>query len=149
KVNFARMADRLVAGRAIFIGSGDKALVVVYVTDVVEGLLVGATQEPSLCPAYKLSNGHALTPQKVWRAIAEEIGTAPPRLHLPYRPLRALAYLSELVVNPNDPRRQPLITRLGVELFGTDNRVSIDKARRELGYAPRVSLRKGVHLAAS
>jgi nucleoside-diphosphate-sugar epimerase len=54
-----------------------------------------------------------------------------------------------LVVNPDDPRRQPLITRLGVELFGTDNRVSIEKARRELGYAPRVSLREGVHLAAS
>jgi nucleoside-diphosphate-sugar epimerase len=98
---------------------------------------------------YNLSNDDALTQREFWCTIAKEIGTAPPRLHLPYRPLRALAYLSELLVNPDDPKRQPLITRLGVELFGTDNRVSIDKARRELGYAPRVSLREGLHLAAT
>jgi nucleoside-diphosphate-sugar epimerase len=150
KVNFARMADRLVAGRAIIIGSGNNALVFVYVTDVVEGLLLAATQDRAVRQAYNLSNDDALTQQQFWGAIAKEIGTVPPpRLHLPYRPLRALAYLSELLVNPDDPRRQPLITRLGVELYGTDNRVSIEKARRELGYAPRVSLREGLHLAAS
>ena len=149
KVNFARMADRLVAGRAIIIGSGNNALVFVYVTDVVEGLLLAATQDKAVRQAYNLSNDDALTQQQFWRAIAEEIGTAPPRLHVPYRALHAFAYLSELVANPDDPRRQPMITRLGAELFGTDNRVSIDKARRELGYAPRVTLREGVHLAAS
>jgi nucleoside-diphosphate-sugar epimerase len=36
-----------------------------------------------------------------------------------------------------------------VKLFGTDNRQAIDKARRELGYAPRVDLREGVRLAAA
>jgi nucleoside-diphosphate-sugar epimerase len=40
-------------------------------------------------------------------------------------------------------------TRLGVKLFGTDNRHAIDKARRELGYTPRVSLREGVRRAAA
>jgi len=42
-----------------------------------------------------------------------------------------------------------MVTRLGVKLFGTDNRHAIDKARRELGYTPRVSLREGVRLAAA
>jgi nucleoside-diphosphate-sugar epimerase len=149
RVNFARMADRLLAGRAIIVGSGHNALVFVYVTDVVEGLLLAATQDRAVHQIYNLSNEDALTQIQLWRAIAEEIGTAPPRLHLPYRVLYMLAFLSELLVNSDIPRRQPLITRLGIELFGTDNRVSIDKARRELGFAPRVSLRKGVHLAAS
>jgi 2-alkyl-3-oxoalkanoate reductase len=149
KVNFARMVDRLAAGRAIIIGSGNNAIVFVYVTDVVEGLLLAATQDRAVRQAYNLSNDDALSQQQFWRAIAKEIGTAPPRLHLPYHALHAIAYLSELVTNPDDPRRQPMITRLGVELFGTDNRMSIDKARRELGYAPRVTVREGVHLAAS
>jgi nucleoside-diphosphate-sugar epimerase len=34
-------------------------------------------------------------------------------------------------------------------LFGNNNRHSIEKARRELGYAPRVSLHEGVRLAAA
>ena len=41
-----------------------------------------------------------------------------------------------------------MVTRLGVKLFGTDNRQAIDKARRELGFTPRVSIREGVRLAA-
>ena len=45
--------------------------------------------------------------------------------------------------------QKPVVTRLGVALFGTDNRHDIDKARRELGYTPRVSLREGVRLAAA
>jgi len=36
-----------------------------------------------------------------------------------------------------------------VKLFGTDNRHSIERARRELGFAPRVALRDGVRLAAA
>jgi nucleoside-diphosphate-sugar epimerase len=40
------------------------------------------------------------------------------------------------------------VTRLGVKLFGTDNRHAISKARHELGYAPRMDLDEGVRLAA-
>jgi nucleoside-diphosphate-sugar epimerase len=148
KVNFVRMADRLRARRAIIIGSGRNPVVFVYVRDVVEGIILAATQRQAVAQVYNLSNDRAFTQEELWRAIAEEIGSEPPRLHVPYRALYALAYLSELLVNQNFPRRQPLVTRLGVALLGTDNRVSSAKARRELGYSPRVSLREGVHLTA-
>ncbi len=97
---------------------------------------------------YNLSNDQPLTQAQFWCAMAEEIGAKPPRLHVPYHALYALAFVAERAVSPDDPKRQPLITRLGVELFGTDNRVSIDKARRELDYAPQVSVREGIHLTA-
>jgi nucleoside-diphosphate-sugar epimerase len=45
--------------------------------------------------------------------------------------------------------RRPPITRLGVAFFGTDSRYAIDKARRELGYRPAVTVREGVRLAAT
>lgn len=41
-----------------------------------------------------------------------------------------------------------MLTRLGVKLFGTDNRHAIDKAQRELGYTPQVPLREGLRLTA-
>jgi nucleoside-diphosphate-sugar epimerase len=46
-------------------------------------------------------------------------------------------------------RRQPPLTRLGVKLFGTDNRHAVDKARRVLGYAPQLELREGIRQAAA
>jgi len=36
----------------------------------------------------------------------------------------------------------------GVKLFGGDNRHSIEKARRELGYEPQIAVREGVRRAA-
>lgn len=149
RVNFARMADRLRAGRTLIIGSGRNALVFVYVTDVVAGLLLAANQERAVGQTYNLANDQPLTQEQFWHAIAEEIGAKPPRLRVPYHALYALAFLAEQAVSSGHPQRQPLITRLGVELFGTDNRVSTGKACRELGYAPRVSIREGVRLTAS
>jgi nucleoside-diphosphate-sugar epimerase len=41
------------------------------------------------------------------------------------------------------------LTRLGVTIFGADNRHAIDKARRELGYSPAVPVREGIRRAAA
>lgn len=148
-VNFARMADRLRAGKAIIIGSGRNALPFVYVTSVVEGLLLAASQEQAVGQAYNLADDQPFTQEQLWYTIAQEVGVRPPRLRVPYLPLYALAFFAERVVKRDDPQRQPLITRLGVDMFGTDNRLAIDKACCELGYAPSVNLREGVRLAAS
>ncbi|HZZ83325.1 MAG TPA: NAD-dependent epimerase/dehydratase family protein [Anaeromyxobacteraceae bacterium] len=148
RVNFGRMADRLRAGKVIVIGPGTNAMPFVYVTDVVEGLILAATRDGAVGEAYNLSHDAPLTQEQLWRAVAEDVGAPPPRLHVPYGALHAIAFVAEQAVRVR-PRRQPLVTRLGVELFGCDNRHSIEKARRELGYAPRVGVREGVRLAAS
>lgn len=148
RVNFARMADRLRAGKCIIIGSGRNALPFVYVTDVVQGMLAAASNDRALGQAYNLSHDQPLSQKALWQAIAEEIGAKSPRLHVPYHLLYGLALVAERAVRSDNPQRQPLITGLGVKLFGTDNRHAIDKARRELGYAPGVSVREGVRLAA-
>jgi nucleoside-diphosphate-sugar epimerase len=148
QVNFGRMADRLRAGRAIIIGSGQNALPFVYVTDVVDGMLLAAGLEQAIGGVYNLSTDQPMTQKELWYAIAQEIGASPPRLHVPYSALHALAFVTEGWLT-SGPQRQPLVTRLGVKLFGSDNRHSIDKARRELGYKPRVGVREGVRLAAN
>jgi nucleoside-diphosphate-sugar epimerase len=148
-VHFARMADRLRAGRAIVVGSGDNALPFVYVTDVVRGLLLALDNEDAIGQAYNITNDRPLTQRELLQAIAQEIGARPPRLRVPYRPLYAAAYAAERLAIATRPQRQPLVTRLGVKLFGTDNRHAIDKARRELGYSPHVGLRDAVRLAAA
>lgn len=148
RVNFGRIADRLMAGKAIIIGSGRNALPFVYVSDAVEGMILAGFRDVALGRIYNLSNDEPLTQKEMWHAVAEEIGTRPPRLHVPYYALYALAFAAEVVVSSDHPRMQPLLTRLGVKMFGTDNRHVINDARRELGYQPRVSVRDGVHRAA-
>lgn len=148
-LHFARMADRVRQGRGIIVGPGDNALPFVYVTDVVQGLLLGLDRENAVGEAYNITNDSPLTQQQFLHAIAEDISVAPPRLHVPYPALYAAGSLAERVAAITRSQRQPVVTRLGVKLFGTENRHAIDKARRELGYSPRVPLREGVRLAAA
>jgi nucleoside-diphosphate-sugar epimerase len=148
RLHFGRMADRLRAGKGVVIGRGDNALPFVYVTDVVQGLLLALDSEQALGQAYNITSDKPLTQEQMLLAIAREVAGSPPRVHIPYRPLYAAGYLAEKVAMATHSDSQPIVTRLGVKLFGTDNRHAIDKARRELGFEPRVELEDGVRLAA-
>jgi nucleoside-diphosphate-sugar epimerase len=149
RLHFGRMADRLRAGKGVIVGSGDNVLPFVYVTDVVQGLLLALDRERALGQAYNITSDRPLTQRQLLHAIAHEIGASPPRVHLPYRALYAAGYAAERLAMLTRSQRQPVVTRLGVKLFGTDNRHAVDKARRELGYRPWVALREGVHLASA
>ena len=149
RLHFGRMADRLRAGKGVIVGSGGNALPFVYVTDVVEGLLLALDHEHAVGQAYNITNDRPLTQRQLLHAIAHELDAEPPHLHLPYHALYAAGYAAERLARLTPSGRRPPITRLGVAFFGTDNRYSIAKARRELGYTPRVDLCDGVRLAAT
>jgi nucleoside-diphosphate-sugar epimerase len=148
-LHFGRMAERLLAGRGVIVGSGENALPFVYVSDVVQGLLLALDSESAVGQAYNVTNDRPLTQREFLNAIADELGVGRPRRHVPYRALYAAGYAAERLATATRGWRRPPITRLGVAFFGTDNRYAIGKARRELGYVPRVGLREGVSLAAA
>jgi nucleoside-diphosphate-sugar epimerase len=148
-LHFGSMAERLRAGRGLIVGSGDNAMPFVYLTDVVQGLLLALDHERAAGQAYNITNDRPLTQREFLEAIAREVGARPPRLRVPYRALYAAGYAAERLARAGRSSRRPPITRLGVAFFGTDNRYAIGKARRELGYRPRVALRDGIRLTAA
>jgi len=148
-LHFGRFADRLRARRAPIIGRGDNALPLAYVTDVVQGLLLGFDRDEALGEAFNITNDAPLTQEEFFSAIAAEVGAPPPGPHVPYLPLYAAGAAAERIATALHSRRQPPLTRLGVKLFGTSNRHAIGKARDRLGFAPEVPLREGVRLAAA
>jgi nucleoside-diphosphate-sugar epimerase len=147
-LHFGRMAQRLRAGKGIIVGKGDNALPLVYVDDVLQGLLLALDHDDAVGQIYNITNDRPLTQAQLLAAIAREVGAGPPRLHLPYRALYAAGYLAERVAALTPSSQRPPVTRLGVAFAGTDNRYAIDKARRELGYAPGVDLDDGVRATA-
>jgi nucleoside-diphosphate-sugar epimerase len=149
RLTFGRIADRLRAGKGMIVGPGDNALPFVYVTDVVRGLLLALNCDHAVGQAYNISSDRPLTQQQLLEVIAHEIGVSPPTAHIPYRALYAAAAAAEHLAILASPHREPSLTRLGVALFGTDNRHAIDKARRELGYMPQVMILDGIRLTAA
>lgn len=147
-LNFGRIADRVRSGKNILIGPGSNAVPFVYIGDVVQGLLLALRSERAVGQAYNISASEVITQRELFTFVAEDIGARPPRLQVPYKALYAAAYAAERAATLSGYRIPPFLTRHGVKLFGADNRLSIEKARRDLGYEPRTGLRDGVRLAA-
>lgn len=148
RIHFGRMADRVRDHKGIVIGDGRNALPFCYVTDVAHGLMLAAERDEAVGQAFNITNDEPLTQGEFLRAIAEAIEAPAPRIHVPYSLLYGVAYGAEQVAAVTHATKQPIVTRLGVKLFGSDNRHSIEKARKLLGYAPQVSLREGILRAA-
>jgi nucleoside-diphosphate-sugar epimerase len=147
--NFGRLADHVRAGRGIIIGAGNNAVPFVYVTDVVQAVLLAVDSERAVGQIYNIGTDHPLTQEGYLQTVAQELGVAPPHIRVPYRPLYGAAYAAERIAALSGYRIPPVITRYGIKIFAGDNRISIDKARRELGYAPQVPVREGVRLTAA
>jgi nucleoside-diphosphate-sugar epimerase len=148
-LHFGRFADRIRSGRWVIVGSGDNALPLVYVSDVVQGLLLALDQGGAVGQTYNITNDRPLTQREFMHAIALEIGASPPHFRIPYPVLYGAGYAAERLAMATRSRVRPPTTRYGVAFLGTESRCAIDKARRELGYTPHVDLHEGVRLAAT
>ena len=147
RLHFGRMAQKMKDGKGLILGKGDNALPFCYVTDVVQGFLLAAYHENAPGNVYNITNDRPLTQLEMFNAIADAVGGVRPTLHLPYLPIYYGSIVAEKVV-ARATRTKPVVTQLGAMMFGSDNRHSVAKARRELGYEPKVDLREGIKLAA-
>jgi len=145
-LHFGRMAERVKQGKGVIIGRGDNALPFCYVSDVVRGFLLATYHENAPGNVYNITNDRPLTQREIFNTIADAVGGKRPTQHLPYLPIYYGSIVAEKIAAIRQTR--PIVTRLGAMMFGTDNRHSIEKARRELGYEPEVNIREGLELAA-
>lgn len=149
RLHFGGTADRLVRNKVIVVGRGDNALPLVYVDDAIQGLLLALDDARAAGQVFNITCDQPLSQLEFLREIAGQIGAAPSWIHVPYHALYAAAWAAEHIASVRTTRDRPPITRLGVAFLGSDIRFSNSKARRELGYVPRVPLREGVRLAAA
>lgn len=147
RLHYGRMAQRIKNGQGVIIGQGNNALPFCYVTDIAQGFLLAAYHEKAPGNIYNITNDQPLTQQEIFNAIADDINGKRPTRRLPYLPLYYGSIGAEMVAALTHTK--PAVTRLGAMMFGTDNKHSIEKARRELGYEPAVALRDGFRLAAA
>ncbi len=148
RLNFGRMAQRMKDGKGIIIGRGDNALPFCYITDIVQGFMLAAYHEKAPGNVYNITNDRPLTETEMFNEIADAVGGKRPTLHVPFLPLFYGSIVAENVVQPI-LKGEPLITQHGMLMFGSDNKHSIEKARRELGFEPKVDLREGIRLSAA
>lgn len=142
--SFARTARMIESGRMFLIGSGENHLPLIHVRDVAQGVLLASEAAASAARAYLLVNDEPVTQRQFLAAIAGELRVPPPTRQIPYELALGVGALSENLGRLVRRRQPPPVMRYGLQLLGGENRFVISRARRELGFSPRVSLRQGV-----
>lgn len=128
-------------GRFPVIGDGQTQIHPVYVDDLVEGMFL-AYEKPESAGQVYIICGAAPVSVIHWAEVIAQTAGAPLRtIHIPYAPVRLLAGVMEAALNPLGIR-PPLFGRR-VDFYVKTRAFSIEKARRELGYHPAVSLEEG------
>ena len=132
RATFASVGSR----RFRMIGAGDNRLHLVDVADVVDGLLLCGATPAIEGRIYNLGAGQPITLREMVQLIARELGVegGGPRV-LPAAPFRLYHRVSGLMSRAAGIE---LPRAAGVAFLLTDRVLDISRARRELGYAPRM-----------
>jgi 2-alkyl-3-oxoalkanoate reductase len=142
--SFARFARLIQQRKMVILGSGRNPLPMIYVRDVAQGILLAGDAEHAVGRAYLLVNDSPLSQADYFHAIARELGVPPPSLHLPYSLALALGAVSEMIGHLTHRQQPPPLMRFGMTQIGGENRFLPDRAKRELGFSPQVTLAEGV-----
>lgn len=115
-----------------------------YVGNVVDAMLQASVSKAALGQAYNLADGTGATWAEYLRVFAVGLGYPAPWIDLRTETAARLARVLEGVHKVLRLPGRPLLTRHAVYLLGTDQEFPTEKARREFGFAPGVSLEEGV-----
>lgn len=141
--SFARFATMIRDGRMVVVGSGENHVPLVFVRDAAHGVLQAAESERAEGRVYLLVNDELVTQNDYLGAIAAELGVAPPTRRIPYRPGLMLAAGLERGARLARRQQPPPLMRFGLQVLGGENRFRVERARREIGFAPQVGLAEG------
>jgi nucleoside-diphosphate-sugar epimerase len=136
-----KLVANLRSGRARVVGSGAQRVDALHVDDLTRFIVDTIDDPRSVGRTYNLANPD----NPAWRDfvafLTRELGLPPPRGRVPY-PL-ALATAAMLEVAGRVRGREPRLTRYAVRVVGRAYDYRPDRARSELGFAPRIPLEEG------
>jgi nucleoside-diphosphate-sugar epimerase len=115
-----------------------------YVGNVVDAMLQASVSPAALGQVYNLADGTDATWADYLKLFALGLGVSGPWINLSTSSANALARIFEAVHKALRLPGRPLLTRHAVKLLAVDQEFPALKARRDLGFAPAVSLEEGV-----
>src|SRR5438445_1525728 len=143
-----RVLARARAGRLRLIGDGNKKIDTVYVDNAAEAHVLALEKldigAPIAGKVYFISNGEPVTHAFLYNAWLEAAGLPPETRSIKPWLAHALGAVLETAYGIVGAQTEPPLTRYLAEQMSTSNWYDIGAARRDLGYAPRISIAEGL-----
>jgi nucleoside-diphosphate-sugar epimerase len=129
-------------GRFPMLGSGRIYYHLTHIDDLVEGFRLCGEHPAAGDRTYILAGREVTTLNELVALVAAAAGTKPPRVHLPVWPVWIAGAACELLCAPFG--LEPPLYRRRVDFYTKSRAFDITRARKEIGYAPKMSLREGI-----
>lgn len=132
-------------GRLPIIGDGSTTLDITYIDNVSLAIL-NSLDAPANCSGekYNITNGE---PIKLWETvdwILGEVGRKFEPKKIPFPLIYLVTGISEFVSKYFLSNREPTLTRYTAGLLAKSQTLDISKARKQLGYSPKVDMKDGL-----
>ncbi len=129
-------------GRYAVVGSGKPHYHLVYIDDLVDGFLLALDRKEAAGETFIIAGPCSLSQDELAREVAKATGGSVWPFHIPAWPIQRVGDVVEAVCVALG--LEPPIHRRRVDFWVKNRSFSIDKARRLLGYAPKVDVKEGI-----
>ena len=140
-LRFLKMFRTVARGQFRMIGSGNVFYHMTYIDDLVDGIILCGEHEKALGQVYILSGPKYTTLHELVAAVATAVGRPVPRGRVPLLPVKVAAVMCEALCKPFGI--EPPLHRRRLDFFTKDRGFTSAKARREIGFTPRIDLVDG------
>ena len=129
-------------GRYAIVGSGRTFYHPVYIDDLVKGYLLALDRDQAVGEAFLICGPSYVSQQDLAALVAKHTGGRVLPFRIPARPIQWAGDLVEAICVPLGI--EPPLHRRRVDFWTKSRAFTIDKARRLLGYDPKVGLDEGI-----
>lgn len=137
-----RLLDAARRGRLIRVGDGQNRVDLTYVDNVAHAILLALDAPAAVGRVYTITND---AHPRLWEAIGDVLrGLGLPDAPRPVPLPAALAVAGIMEARARLTGREPLLTRYSAAILARTQTYAIAAARRDLGYAPIISLEDGI-----
>lgn len=135
---------QLKLGHVKYFGSGEQLMNNTFVGNLVDAIYDVLDKPQTVGEIYNVTDGELVSKRDFISAVAINAGYEIPRLAVPLGVARMLTTFSEGLYRVLGKNEAPPLSQARFKFLGQNLDFSIDKARRELGYQPRVSFAEGM-----
>jgi len=141
-MRFLKLFRSIHRSRFVMLGSGEVLYQMIYIDDLIDGILLCGTRDEALGRTYILTGEQPVTLNHLVEVIARVLEVPPPGGHWPVMPAYLAGMMCELICRPLGV--DPPLHRRRVDFFRKSRAFSIARARKELGFQPRTDLETGI-----
>ncbi|MEM6978160.1 MAG: NAD-dependent epimerase/dehydratase family protein [Planctomycetota bacterium] len=138
-----RVLKRLAAGQLKIIGPGTKVLNNTYVGNLTDAIVLALVTPDIEGETFNIRDERLVSRVEYFHTITDYMGTPHPK-HIPLWVGKMLAGPIETLAKLRGATESPLLTRATMKFMTLNLDYSIEKAKRRLGYQPRVDFRDGI-----